>query len=71
MLVHRHSTQEEMAAEVPKGAAVVELLPRVEGLLDELCEIFTFYCSFGDRMNVGPRAMLKRSQVRSAKLSWN
>ena len=60
-----------MAAEVPKGAAVVELLPRVEGLLDELREIFTFYCSFGDRMNVGPRAMLKRSQVRSAKLSWN
>ena len=68
VLVHRHDPREELAAEVPKGTAVVELLPRVEGLAEELREIFSFYCSFGDRMNVGPRAMLKRSQLAKVRL---
>ncbi len=41
----------------------LDTLPRLEHLDHELTELFAYYCTYGERLNVGPSAAISRSQV--------
>ena len=52
----------DVITSLPDNSTLLREIPSVQGLEEEFQSTYNYYCTYGDRLNVGPHALLKRSQ---------
>ncbi len=52
----------DIMSALPDTDVLLKEIPFVRGLEEELLSSYNYYCTYGDRLNVGPHALIKRSQ---------